>query len=343
MLKSLQAGRAVAAIAVVMFHMHGSPLLPHGSWLAEHSVHGNLGVDFFFVLSGFIILFAHQRDIGHPKALRRYASNRVRRIYPTYWLYTAVFVAMVVVMGGSTVLPKAGDWFSSISLIRLSTTVPPLSVAWTLFYEIAFYLLFGVLIVNRTAGIVVMFVWLALIALVHRFTPTNSISGVWTSAICLNFFVGMAACRIYVSLSLPQAFAAIGLGVFGLCITVVLMDRCASWIPEVLTGVSSGAIICGLAGVETKRALSFGPLGMIGDASFTLYLLHEHVTQSILKALLHFHLLNTIPPDALFVAILALTLVVCVLLYHSVEKPLVSWLRRAGRKGVPKPSVQLPV
>ena len=69
MLKCLQAGRALAALAVVAFHLSTAFSDPR---YGSHSIgqaftrHGNLGVDFFFVLSGFIILNAHARDIGRP-------------------------------------------------------------------------------------------------------------------------------------------------------------------------------------------------------------------------------------------------------------------------------------
>ena len=49
------------------------------------------GVDFFFVLSGFIIYRVHRGDIGSPHRLSRYAWRRFVRIYPTYWIILAGF------------------------------------------------------------------------------------------------------------------------------------------------------------------------------------------------------------------------------------------------------------
>src|SRR5271165_5758308 len=50
------------------------------------------GVDFFFVLSGFVMIYAHWYDIGRPDRVRRYCVKRFLRIYPPYWIITAIIV-----------------------------------------------------------------------------------------------------------------------------------------------------------------------------------------------------------------------------------------------------------
>jgi exopolysaccharide production protein ExoZ len=71
----IQSCRGLAAIAVAAFHLSidvgdhrylGHQILRWLTWRM------NLGVDFFFVLSGFIILLAHEKDIGQPHRLRRF-------------------------------------------------------------------------------------------------------------------------------------------------------------------------------------------------------------------------------------------------------------------------------
>jgi len=102
-LATVQGGRAGAAIAVVLFHCTGIVgLQKYGGHAAFDVVtkSGDLGVDFFFVLSGFIILHAHFRDIGVGNKIGRYVWRRVTRIYPVYRAYlTALFVLIALGVG----------------------------------------------------------------------------------------------------------------------------------------------------------------------------------------------------------------------------------------------------
>src|SRR5438105_10339285 len=85
---SLQTGRAVAAWMVVLYHASGSIFTKY--FVGERPVgrvfdFGYAGVDFFFVLSGFIMLHVHRDDLGRPKRLGRYLWKRCTRIYLPYW------------------------------------------------------------------------------------------------------------------------------------------------------------------------------------------------------------------------------------------------------------------
>jgi exopolysaccharide production protein ExoZ len=84
----LQYGRAIAALSVVAHHStlattgFGQAISPH--WIEAISLRGYLGVDFFFVLSGFIITYAHMNDASGWFAARRYISKRLIRVYIPY-------------------------------------------------------------------------------------------------------------------------------------------------------------------------------------------------------------------------------------------------------------------
>lgn len=87
-IRVLQAGRALAATMVVLSHSvlpttHLVQPLP--AWLAAALAHGYLGVDFFFVLSGFIIYYVNHAGADTPGWSCDYASSRISRIYLPYW------------------------------------------------------------------------------------------------------------------------------------------------------------------------------------------------------------------------------------------------------------------
>jgi peptidoglycan/LPS O-acetylase OafA/YrhL len=92
-LSGVQTARGVAALTVVLYHATRALSLPQylGYIPFGNSLgFGHAGVDFFFVLSGFIIMHAHTADIGRPERLYRYMWRRVTRIYPIYWVVTLI-------------------------------------------------------------------------------------------------------------------------------------------------------------------------------------------------------------------------------------------------------------
>jgi len=76
---------------------------------------GHAGVDLFFVISGFIILFVHYDDIGRPERLGRYVGRRLSRILPTYWV--ALVLIVVLSLGGGHNFPHLIDLAWSASLL----------------------------------------------------------------------------------------------------------------------------------------------------------------------------------------------------------------------------------
>ena len=94
---SLEVGRGLAAAMVAM--SHALSLLAEPRWLGVEPFGGrfanmNVGVDFFFVLSGFIVTFVHWHDLGRPERLGRYARRRFTRVFPAYWIVLTVIVAV---------------------------------------------------------------------------------------------------------------------------------------------------------------------------------------------------------------------------------------------------------
>jgi exopolysaccharide production protein ExoZ len=129
MLSNLQAVRAVAAIGVVVFHFG---LMPATSLPFQV---GAFGVDLFFVLSGFIIAHSSARSARH------FLPRRLIRVIPAYWIATLI-AALVTLQALSPT--EAVDWLiQSLFYLPHPQGRPPLIfVAWTLVYELAFYLLY---------------------------------------------------------------------------------------------------------------------------------------------------------------------------------------------------------
>ena len=156
---SIQVLRAIAAWSVVLCHynqvffdwdMSGSFLGLKFAYLSKN--YGPLGVDIFFVISGFIIFLSGEK----AKSAKQFFLNRATRIIPPYWFFTFVLLALV------TFFPEANKteiYWTGESILKSLFFVPHenpspdlgrfpfLTVGWTLNYEVMFYLSCSVLLV----------------------------------------------------------------------------------------------------------------------------------------------------------------------------------------------------
>ena len=144
MIDILQAGRFFAAMVVVIHHADlmvtafaGEP----PGYLRAAMAFGYLGVDFFFVLSGFII---HYTMVQMPRSAGQFAYDRLTRIMLPYW---PVGIGIALAYSAIPSFSKGGrawDWLSTITLFPTDLE-PALVVAWTLQHELVFYLLYAAL------------------------------------------------------------------------------------------------------------------------------------------------------------------------------------------------------
>jgi peptidoglycan/LPS O-acetylase OafA/YrhL len=340
LLRSLQAGRAIAATAVAAFHlsiMMGEARYGGNAVFHDYVLHGNLGVDFFFVLSGFIILFAHEKDIGRPQRWLDYTKRRFVRLYPVYWLYTALFVAMFAVVGGVGAKVPTGwaDIAGSISLVRFSAVDPPLPVAWSLFHEVLFYAMFLLLIVNVRLGIAAFTAWaVACIALFHGIgsAPPTALNA-YTAMCNLWFFFGMGAYLLYKRMHSGLAAAAAGVAILLLASRLDLEH--VLWPLLLVTGFA--LTLAGIARIEARGWLRCPAwLVFIGNASYTIYLVHESLAGLILKLAMKSGAYAVLGPHTVFVITLVVTIALGCAVYAAVEKPLLRLLSRPSRSPTPR-------
>lgn len=160
---SLQVFRGLAALAVVAHHAAVSTdaFVQHipAAFMAAFDL-GALGVDFFFVLSGFIIMHAHRQEAGRTDRVLPYVRKRLLRIFPAYWPVGLALLGLYAVMPGLSA--SGGREFSYLSSVLLvpADLPPALSVAWTLVHELMFYAVFMLWFVSKRAFWLGLGVWL---------------------------------------------------------------------------------------------------------------------------------------------------------------------------------------
>lgn len=148
MLNSIQALRALAAWLVVFHHyiqvVHSNNL--QGRLPEALQVYGALGVDLFFIISGFVIYLS---SIGKNITPGIFAMHRIARIVPAYWIYTGILATTLIIDPTFLKLTHFNTEFLLKSLFFIPTANPSgigiyplLPVGWTLNYEMIFYCVF---------------------------------------------------------------------------------------------------------------------------------------------------------------------------------------------------------
>ncbi|MEO7247341.1 MAG: acyltransferase [Novosphingobium sp.] len=269
---TLQAGRALAALAVVLHHAGLASSDFHGAFFGENVlVLGWLGVDFFFVLSGFIIahtVFTSQRGLAN------YASARVRRVYLPY-LPVGIGIALIYsFVPGLSQGNHAWSWLTSITLLPLDAD-PALTVAWTLKHEILFYLVFGISYFGGFLRVGLALWGLAIAA--AQFTAWKH--HVPLELINLEFFAGIAVAVAY-QRGWTLRWVWLGAPAVWFCWILTGCNREFS----VLVGLGFAFLLPPLMALENAGKLSVSPtLVFLGAASYAICLVHNPVISAVAR------------------------------------------------------------
>lgn len=345
---AVQSLRAVAALMVVLMHLEGVLALYVGVFPRFFYWFCSSGVDLFFVISGFVMVHAHLADAGNLPRTVRFVRLRLIRIFPNY-LFFALFAHFLLVTteyhSDATV-----DLWASYFLLPQSRLTHLLPVAWTLNYELLFYGLFAfILCLPARYFSWGLGVWTAIIV-AAQFGVDYDLHFSWQnfllSAFQLQFLAGAWAAwwvrrpQVTARKVGPFVWLAAGLAMWGLTIVfstyfieLSLLHRTERLWRGVLYAVSFGPVMVGVAQLSQAGHpnLFRGLLKPIGDASYTLYLMHFPL---LYVWVLGFKILW---PDAagwemavgLFVPSYLVACVAYSLWHHRhIEKPLTLWLRK---------------
>lgn len=328
MLLSLQYLRGLAALMIVYVHTVGP--LERLSGIALPVYFGDMGVDIFFVPSGFVMCSSTaSRNIGAFNFL----LNGFIRIAPLYWSIT--LATGVVALVSPTLLRStefdAEHFAASLDFIpwpnpKYPGYWPIVIPGWTLNYEMFFYVIFAATLLLSSA----LRVWVTVAALtalagIGFMSRPNGIMGFYTHDIILEFGLGVIIGALYTSrwtIPATLAGAAFMCGV-ALCCTSLLSG------PRSITfGLPSVLIVAGLAFMERERGMRSIPLlRHLGDASYSLYLSHPITLAATAILLLRLHWVAQLSWLVVLGAFLLISIAVGSAVYFLVERPLTNFAR----------------
>ncbi|WP_160321177.1 acyltransferase family protein [Prosthecomicrobium hirschii] len=331
-LKTVQAGRAIAAISVVIFHTEVVLRLEKYLGIAvfpfAEAMH--FGVNFFFVLSGFIIATTHWGDLGKPRAIGKFLLRRFSRIFPPLWIALALSASLSVALGKSH--PTFVEWILAITAFPIHVEEPLLAVEWTLRHEVLFYILYAVAIWRPLFGAIGMLIWV-IVPFVFIFPDQkNTISVVISPYNALFLFGVLAAFRCrYKAMGRIGAImtfvAGVALFVFAWFGELFLFGGTYA-LGTLLYGIASTLILVGMVQAERLAIMNaHHVLTWLGDASYSIYLVHFLAVSAAAKIFSPLAINKVVSVEIVFALVVIVSVAFGIVFYIIFEKYLIRWMK----------------
>lgn len=338
----LESLRGLAALLVVVYHMpnwydpfYRSPIVRNG--------HG--AVEFFFVLSGFVLYHSYGLRIPDLRALKRFTLLRFGRLYPVHFVFAMAFfgIELAKLMGG---MGGANSPSSMKSLLRALVEnlllVQGLGLAprevflnfpsWSISTEFYTYLIFGVAawLLSRRSFVVFSLLLTAtccgvLTVAAQRIGETHQLLR------CVaGFFLGCLTRIAYANMkpwNSKMDWTLLLLLVSAVFLNIGWEDRLDAWQIAFPLSVSVILTLLLTPPALSHRMLASRPFRWLGEISYSLYMCHALVLY-LARHALHVGQLSLPAAIALYIAVVGAVILTGWITYRLVEQPSKSWLRK---------------
>lgn len=315
--------RAIASLAVV--YSHAVLQVPAYQTVLHDA--GSFGVDIFFVISGFIMVY-----IARPGDTPvRFMTNRIRRVVPLYWFFTLLMAAILLIAPSLfktsafdiPIIIKSLLFIPHYSQSDPSMVWPLVAPGWSLVYEMYFYLLFAasLWLPKRLRLVAIALCIVCVFAAFWRLPVTGAVADFFRDAIVFEFIFGMLLAWLYlrgVRMSSAVAWVLLAAG-FALLLWDPEINRLYKYgIPALM--IVTGTVYC--------RIPDWSFFVLLGDSSYALYLVHIF-TLGLCRKVLPPMLGEGLVAAVLFVLVSLILCVITGLITHYVID---NWLLRSGRR-----------
>ena len=315
-IESIQVLRFFAAFSVMMVHL---PVFEFGIW----------GVDIFFVISGFIMMYVTENNE------KFFLLKRIFRIVPLYWILTlGVFVLAIFipeVLNNTTA--NIAHLIKSLFFIPFDKNgtghFPILFLGWTLNFEVIFYFLFSLsLVFFKENRMIACSIFIIIFLVFNKvFSEKNFIFETYANDIFIEFIFGMVLFMIWkryknkISTNLTNHF---------MCLTILLVSIFILNYYNFSRSISYGlpSLILAIYFLFFLNHLKFPKiLVSLGDASYCIYLLHPYVIQFFYK-ILEINEYDIIIELVFTLIISIIVFIISLLIYKFIEFPINGSLRK---------------
>ncbi|MEH8245905.1 acyltransferase [Aeromonas veronii] len=282
----LDSFRGIAALMVAIFHLKTNGIITNLDFVKN----SYLFVEFFFVLSGFVIGCSNLNKINNASDLKVFVIKRFARIYPLHLFMTLMFIPFA--LASMFLYTDISDRFSIYSLITNLTLTQALGLnseptwnlpSWSISVEFYTYIIFGILLITtQLKSRVSISLFISILSLIILFNYSDMGDGA-TFAIfrcCYSFFLGVIAFQLHDKVSIKpwMEISIIAILVFYLSTYIspsearALLSPFLFFVVIVVFSHESGSI---------STVLKLKPFKMLGLLSFSIYLTHAWFVSSL--------------------------------------------------------------
>ncbi|HHT7530850.1 TPA: acyltransferase family protein [Raoultella planticola] len=321
-INSIQILRGIAAFVVLLSHANHKTM-QLGLQDTNLFSWGGIGVDIFFIISGFIMMLVTNKN----SSKLQFISNRIIRIIPAYW--TVSFLALGVYLIAPSLVNSSGGQtgiIQSFTLIKIPFDIKFLvQNGWTLTFEFFFYLTF-IFFINRSGAQKVFFTFLLFlfIDVIFLFSSEGTRSFL-NDSIKYEFIFGAALFLIYTG-SLNEKI--VGLLLITLASFAAKLLSASVAVRTIEFGLPALLFVGGLISIERlllqckdkiKHSL------FLGEISYSLYLIHPFVIQTVAIITKKIKFLQYAP--LFYFLVIIFSIIASNIFYHLIEKKLTTKIR----------------
>ena len=293
----VQALRGIAALLVVLCHARDYLIGTENFSFAESILlPGAMGVDLFFIISGFIMVYSTRNADGSITYAKEFLIKRFSRVWPTYTVITILWAVCVSGFAYFSNIDNLIIFLKSIFFVPVKEFAPPyfdpiIPIGWTLNFEIYFYAVFGLSLLFKKLRLVAMLCWIALTVIAlpmatrdfslnpftyYTFTPNYL--NLMANPIILEFVAGVLIGYIYLNERALIKSKVIATNLIIVSIGLVIWyNYSGAGNPHGITkwgGSLSLMVLCIAVASKSVHLKISQPLLWLGKISFSLYLTH---------------------------------------------------------------------